>query len=395
MRLLYITPAFPYPLTTGYLRHYFLIRELSRSHTVTLLSLVGSGFRDEDREAMMPFVERVITFPVAAGTRGGSLLVKGVRALTVGNAPARALGRTALGLLAGQHYDGVIFTGKRTLAALPHLKRLPVVIDMCDAASTRIRGSLQHTHLPALPAQAVRYAKMRWTEAAMAARGDHLVFATCRDLEALYGTECGRASVVPQGVDAAYWTRRSSRLGRRTLVFGGAMNYPPNEDAALVLTEQITPRLRARFPDLEVLLVGRDPEERLLRAARCHGVTVTGFVDDVRPYLERASLFVAPMRFGMGVQNKLLEALAMQIPVITTPLAADGLRTEDGNRAPVELASGADEFVERVARHLAQDDGEGQPYVAGRRYVEANFVWPRSVQKLEVALAAAASAHRN
>jgi glycosyltransferase involved in cell wall biosynthesis len=178
------------------------------------------------------------------------------------------------------------------------------------------------------------------------------------------------------------------------LVFTGALHYRPNHDAALLLTEKIFPRLKRAFPDLDLLLVGRDPAAELLRAANLHGAIATGSVEDLRPYMERGSIFVAPLRFGMGVQNKLLEALAMELPVVTTPLAADGLRTEAGDHAPVELAGDVDAFVGRITARLSLNGEGAAPHVDGRRYVEENFSWASAVRKLEGALATALASHR-
>jgi glycosyltransferase involved in cell wall biosynthesis len=392
MRLLYITPAFPYPLTSGYLRHYFLMRELARRHALTLLSLVGPGFRDEYRAEIGPFVEQMFTF--SSNPRRSKLLRKGAQMLAGGDLAAKQLGRKAEELLAEGGYDAVIFSGKRTFPALAHVSKVPTVIDMCDAASARILGALRHGPAHAAVGQALRYARMRWTEARLAYRADHLLLASCRDGEALGLRDGLRASVVPNGVNLDYWRRSSPRLGNRTLVFTGAMHYRPNHDAALVLTEKIFPRLKRTFPDLDLLLVGRDPAEELLRAARRHGATAPGSVEDLRPYMERGSIFVAPLRFGMGVQNKLLEALAMELPVVTTPLAADGLRTEAGGQAPVDLADDVDAFVSRIAARLARYGEGAAPHVDGRRYVEENFTWASALRKLESAVATAVASHR-
>jgi glycosyltransferase involved in cell wall biosynthesis len=115
-------------------------------------------------------------------------------------------------------------------------------------------------------------------------------------------------------------------------------------------------------------------------------VTVTGFVEDVRPYLEQATVFAAPLRFGAGIQNKVLEAMAMEVPVVASPLAADGLRTEDGLQPPVQVARGAHDFSDRVIRRLRERASNASPDRAARQYLEAHFVWRRSAEKLDQVL---------
>src|SRR5262249_35119838 len=146
----------------------------------------------------------------------------------------------------------------------------------------------------------------------------------------------------------------TSKLGANTIAFTGAMDYPPNTDAALYLVETILPLVQRAIPDARALIVGRDPPARLARAGQRPGVTVTGFVDDVRPYLEQATVFAARLRSGAGIQNKVLEALAMELPVIASPLAADGLRTEDGQTPPAQIVRGVQEFADQIVRALRE-----------------------------------------
>jgi glycosyltransferase involved in cell wall biosynthesis len=161
------------------------------------------------------------------------------------------------------------------------------------------------------------------------------------------------------------------------------MDYPPNTDAALYLIEEILPLVRHSIPAAQALIVGRDPPLQLLRAGERPGVTVTGFVDDVRPYLEQATVFAAPVRFGAGIQNKLLEAMAMEVPTVASPLAAGGLRAEDGQQAPLHVAENRRRFAELISRKLVERLSDSAPDAEARRFVAANFSWSRSAAKLE------------
>jgi glycosyltransferase involved in cell wall biosynthesis len=161
------------------------------------------------------------------------------------------------------------------------------------------------------------------------------------------------------------------------------MDYPPNTDAALFLIQEILPLVRRSVPDARVLIVGRDPPPRLLSVGQQPGVSVTGFVEDVRPYLEQATVFVAPLRFGAGIQNKVLEAMAMEVPVVASPLAADGVRAVGGQPAPVQVAQDQQQFADLIIRQLAEQANTAAPYTEARRFVERHFVWRRSGEILE------------
>jgi glycosyltransferase involved in cell wall biosynthesis len=168
------------------------------------------------------------------------------------------------------------------------------------------------------------------------------------------------------------------------------MDYPPNADAAIQLVEHVLPRVQTEIPTARVAIVGRDPAPRVHALADHPGVTVTGFVDDVRPYLEGAAVFAAPIRYGAGIQNKVLEALAMEVPVVASPLAADGLRTQDGDVPPVDVAKGPEAMARRVADRLREAAAGATADPALREYVAAHFDWTTNADRLEAILLDAA-----
>lgn len=392
MRILYVTNGFPYPLTSGYLRHYHLIRGLSRRHSVSLFSLVGGNFRPEHLEALAPFTVRVHTFrnPGAGRSKLGRA-VGTLRSLIPGahgDPQVRELRATLHRSVSEEPFDVALFSGKQTYPALAGLRDVPVVADLCDATSVRIRGRIRHSGIARAPVLWAEYLQVRAVERRLIRDARHLLFASCRDREALMGRNTTSATIVPNGVDLDYWSRRSQTRGTRTIVMTGAMDYAPNRDAASYLIGEIFPRVRRELPDARLFVVGRDAPPWLVRMGARAGAHVTGLVPDVRPYLEEASVFVAPLRFAAGIQNKLLEAMAMGVPVVTSSLAADGLRTEDGHVPPVAVARTTSEFVERIVRQLAENRRD--PDHEARQYVERHFVWSRSTETLDRVLAAVA-----
>jgi glycosyltransferase involved in cell wall biosynthesis len=232
---------------------------------------------------------------------------------------------------------------------------------------------------------------VRRVERKLLAKSPHVVFVSRRDAEAILGEGAG-GEVVSIGVDHARF-RRARPGAANALVFSGIMSYGPNEDAALVLLERVFPLVRRAVPDAELFLVGRDPSPRLrARAAATPGATVTGFVPDVRPWLERAAVAAVPMRQGSGVQNKVLEAMAMELPVVTTSLVSAGLRVA-GGEAPLVVADELREFAEAVVKLLGQEQERARLAAAGRRFVEEHYDWSRSAARLErICVSAAARA---
>ena len=242
---------------------------------------------------------------------------------------------------------------------------------------------MRHCGLGRLPLLGLEYLQVRAVERSLMQQVSHLVFASCRDREALVGPDTSRATIIPNGVDLDYWTRRSERRERDTIVLTGAMDYAPNGDAAFHLIEEILPLVRRSIPSTRCFIVGRDAPRKLIEAGERNGACVTGMVPDVRPYLEQATVFVAPLRFGAGIQNKLLEAMAMGVPVVASSLAADGLRTEDGEVPPVTVAHTPQAYAEKIVKLLKQAQDDPAPDQEARRFVERNFVWARGTEKLE------------
>jgi glycosyltransferase involved in cell wall biosynthesis len=384
LRILYITTGFPYPLTSGLLRHYFFIKELSRRHSVTLLSLVQPGFRPEYLEHLQPFTDDILTFArqypkVSFSRRVLRQLVPGS-----GHDPSvHRLGESAARLLREQTFDAVLFSGKQTHPALRHLSGTPFVADLCDSVWIRFRSSLPYVHPRRLPISFVYFAYHYLVERKLARDATHVLFAAPRDRDALGAQVQGRATVIPNGVDLEYWRRSSRERGVDTIVFTGAMHYRPNADAALHLIREIMPLVWRAVPEARVMIVGRDPTPALEAAGRQRWVTVTGAVEDMRPYLEQATVFAAPLRVAAGIQNKLLEAMAMEVPIVASPIAADGVRSEGGEPPPIAIARDPQEFARELLRRLEERRTEPAPDPHVRRYVQRHFDWQASAEKLE------------
>lgn len=400
LRILYVTNNFPYPLATGLLRHYFLLRELARTHKVTLLSIVGSDFARENEAPVADFTERIVTFPrrrsrVGRGLTRIGVLLPGSRRRT----PAVKLGKAGAGLVASQGFDVVLFSGKGTFPALEAFRQLPVVIDMCDMGSSRVLGNLRFASARRLPTLLLEFVEMRRAERLLAHKGDHLLLASARDRDLLLERHPdlrGRVpvSVLPNGVDLEYWRRTQTELGVSEIVFHGSMSWPPNEDAALHLVGDVMPLVWRSHPDARLSVVGHGAGPALRAAATDSRIIVTGSVPDVRPFLEQASVFAAPLRFGAGIQNKVLEAMAMEVPSVVSPLAAAGVRSGDGHDAPITVAASAEEFASGLVQRLTTAERDPTPDRAGRQYVEHHFTWTQSGKLLaEILKDASAGSH--
>ncbi len=390
MRILYVSGGFPYPLTSGRLRHYHLIRQLSRRHHVSLLSLAGPQTTDDDVAALEPYAS------VHVVRAEPSALRRLLTPLGVAVGPARLLGRRAQELASSRTFDVVVLAGSEAFPVFPLLaRRLPVVSDLCDLRSLNHLRRLRVARIRDRPLVAAQYLLARLRERSLLKRSDCVLFASASDRRAAasaVGAQDGRVALVPNGVDVDYWRRTSDRLGHE-VVFTGAMDYAPNTDAALQLIDVVMPLVRRDLSDARLRIVGRDPPAALRQRAAAGTVTVTGLVEDVRPHLEEAAVFAAPLRFGAGIQNKVLEAMAMAVPCVISPLAAAGLATDE-SVPPVSIARDPAEFAQQISLRLRAATG-GAPDAAARAYVTSRFSWETAAERLEARLKELANVPRS
>jgi sugar transferase (PEP-CTERM/EpsH1 system associated) len=187
--------------------------------------------------------------------------------------------------------------------------------------------------------------------------------------------------VVPNGVDVEFFRPQSGTSGTQTVVFTGAMDYPPNIDAALWFADAMLPLLRKQSRQLRFVVVGRRPSPEVQALARHPDIQITGEVEDIRPYLAEALALVVPLRSGGGTRLKILQAMAMARPVISTTLGAEGLTVTDNEH--ILIADSPQQFVDAivavansplVARRLAE---------TGRQLALAEYDWRQILRGLE------------
>jgi glycosyltransferase involved in cell wall biosynthesis len=341
---------------------------------------------------MRPIVEEVRAFPLITGRPGFTGRLMRDARLLLGVQPAvDAMAAEAVRMHAAKPFDVALISGKQTMPVLRALPDVPFVADICDAASMRVRGRMPHVGWWRRPRLQFAALVLQRIERQFATAAFRAHFASPRDRDAVLGANDPKGIVVPNGVDLGYWQKNGTGRSGQRIVFTGNLSYAPNADAAMQLARDIFPQVREAVPDAELFLVGRDPLPELIEFAKTNPkITVTGLVDDIRPYLESATVFAAPLRFGAGIQNKVLEALAMDVPVVASPVAADGLQTADGTAPPLSVAKNNDQFVRAIVRQLWSTD---QSSTGGRAFIERYFSWHESGELLEQSLVAAASTH--
>jgi glycosyltransferase involved in cell wall biosynthesis len=188
--------------------------------------------------------------------------------------------------------------------------------------------------------------------------------------------------VVPNGVDLSYFKPKKEH-GRKKhqIVMTGKMSYHANISMAIHFVKEILPRIQAQHPDVKLWIVGKDPSREVQLLSKCAGVTVTGTVADIRPYLWEATVAVAPLTYAVGIQNKVLEAMASRTPVVVSAAAATSLEIKDNREA--RITRGPDHFAGAVNELLDDPAMRERIASAGREYVERNHDWKQIAERLE------------
>lgn len=219
-------------------------------------------------------------------------------------------------------------------------------------------------------------------------RFDHCFFISGNEVElfARQLPDSRNLKILGNGIDTGLFYPRGldNRPHWPVFLFTGVMNYKPNEDAVLWFVDSVWDRIQAEWPDAELIIAGMDPSPRILQLGRKPGITVTGFVQEIVPYYHKASVFIAPFRLARGVQNKILQALACGLPVITTGRGLEGIRASHGQ--DVLVADSGDQFFDAAKRvlhdkvlydHLSQN---------GPELIQRDYSWDSTLQGLTTAI---------
>lgn len=391
MKILVVLPRFPFPLEKGdKLRAYHQIRTLSAHNEVYLFALSHQRVEDSALQEMKQYCREICVARLSKVV-GLFRVVRNfltVRSLQIGYWDSRRA-RRQLGEFVAKVKPEVVYSQMvRTMKYVSHVD-LPRVMDFQDALSMNLeRRMMEHRGLPYF---ALHYEFKMLRSAEYNAFGifDGLTIISEADREAIPQRWDAKISIVRNGVDFDYFQPMAVEK-RYDVVFCGNMQYKPNINASRFLAQEIMPIVWQSHPEARLLLAGATPKASVRQLASDR-VVVSGTVDDIRPCYAGSRVFVAPMRIGSGLQNKLMEAMSMGVPCVTTPLANASLCATDGEE--VLLGSTADEIAAAIVKLL--DDRALAERLVDRasRFVKEHFSWESATEELEKVLNEAMAVH--
>jgi sugar transferase (PEP-CTERM/EpsH1 system associated) len=381
--LLYLVHRFPYPPDKGdRIRAFQLLRELAKWADVDLACLADEPVADESVAALRRYCRRVAVAPVGGWRRWArtatSLALGGTA--TVGAFSSPSL-RDTLRRWAGETpYHAVLASasGMAPYFRMPELRDVPAVIDLVDVDSQKWLDYAATSRGPRAWLYGLEGRRLRRLEREIALWARALTLVTDAEV-GLFRRFCaeGQVEAIGNGVDLDYFAPRPE-AAEEGCVFVGALDYRPNIDGAVWFCREVWPAIHQARPQARMRLVGRQPAPAVQRLTEVPGVELVGQVADVRPYVARAAVAVVPLRIARGVQNKVLEALAMGKATVVSPQAREGLRAEPGVHL-LEVDSPA-QWASTVLRLLDDAALRRRLGLAGRRYVEQEHRWERCLR---------------
>lgn len=386
MRILMITEGFPFPPTDGVkLKVYHMLKGLSMKHDIFLLSFVDSKL-DVNFGEIELFCRQI------------ELVSKNQRSFTLLRTILNIFERTPFSLkpynshkmkrrlkkiLEHEQFDIVHLDMANTAQFIDLVSHMPTLIAPHDSITLNLkrRSKLEKNFFRRVY-QYIQWKKWERYESEMYAKFGKCFVVSDVDKEVLLSLNPEiDIAVAPNGVDVDFYKSLGSKPEKASLIFSGSMGSFQSVDAILYFCETIYGNLKAVMPDLELYIVGKNPPHSVKQLTQDKSITVTGYVEDIRPFIDKSTIYVCPIRSGSGIKNRLLEAMAMSKPIVAFAKSCEALNVT--HMKDIWLANNPQEFTRGILTLL--DDQALREEIAynARQLVEREYSWGRSINIIE------------
>lgn len=387
LNILFISPYLPSKI---HVRPYNFIKFLARrGHKITLLALIPPG---QSLQSLSELKDCCTTVHTVTHPRWRTLW-NGVQAIPTQMPFQAAYSRSPefSALIrkteTANNFNVVHVEHLRGAEPSRAIRHTPIVFDAVDSISLLFERVMQSPPTPRSRLMAMLdLSRTKKYEANLLNMFNRVLVTSAHDRDALaalaeYPAENARLVVVPNGVDLDYFSPQATPRDPATIVFSGKMSYHANIAAAIDLATKIMPLVWQKFPATKLTLAGKDPASELLALQNDTRIEVTGTVPDLRPYLARATIAVSPIRYGVGIQNKVMEAMAMRTPVVSSPQAISALNVAAGHDLLVgDTAEAMAAAIILLLEHPYRREEIG---ATGRHFVEQHHSWEAATELLE------------
>jgi sugar transferase (PEP-CTERM/EpsH1 system associated) len=385
MKILFICHRYPFPPNRGgKIRPFNVIRHLSRNHEVTVASMARSKAEAEAGLPLADYCSRTIMAVVDKRVQMARTVLYGLSAApaSMGYFYSRGLKQRIQTALDTVAYDLIFVHCSSVAPYVASVKGAPKLLDFGDMDSQKWLDIAQYRGVPMKWVFEAEGRKLMIREKRLARSFDFCTVTTRAELDTLSGYDCGvPVDYFPNGVDFDYFTPGDEEYDPNMISFVGRMDYYPNQQAMVEFCSKTLPTLRQRLPEVRLSIIGAAPSAAILALGNLPGVTVTGTVPDVRPMVRRSALTIAPLQIARGTQNKMLEAMAMGVPVVSSRTALRGVDATDGEH--LLAADTPQEYVDAIESVLRSPQRRAQLSRACRERMRERHSWANSMQRLD------------
>ena len=386
MKIFVLLPRIPFPLEKGdKLRAFNQIKQLAKRNEIILCALNDNPKVNEQDafHALQPFCQSINFIKITKP----QILLGLVRAFLKG-LPMQCgyfYNRKAvkkIDALIAKHKPDMLFGQLLRVAEYIRYKDLPKTIDYQDIFSYGMKRRADIASFVTRPIYNMEYRRLSRYEAAIFEDFDVKTIISEPDRELFPHEQRDEILVIPNGVDHDYFKPQEQEK-KYDLVFTGNMSYPPNVNAVEYLAEEILPIVWKTLPEVKMYIAGATPDPKVKKVAS-DNIVVSGWLDDIRDAYAQSRVFIAPMRIGTGLQNKLLEAMSMRLPAITSPLANASLGAKPDEE--ILIGSNAEEMAQHIITLLTNKEKAERLSLAGYNFTNRVYDWGKATAIMEHAM---------
>ena len=386
MKIFVLLPRIPYPLEKGdKLRAFNQIKQLAKRNEIILCALNDNPEVSEQDafRALQPYCQSINFIKISKP----QILLGLVRAFLKG-LPMQCgyfynhKAAKRIDALIAKHKPDMLFGQLLRVAEYIRSKNLPKAIDYQDIFSYGMKRRADIASPITRPIYTMEYRRLKRYEAAIFEDFDVKTIISEPDRDLFPHEKRDEILVIPNGVDHDYF-KPQEREKQYDLVFTGNMSYPPNVNAVDYLATEIMPIVWKTLPETKLYIAGATPDPKVKKAAS-ERIIVSGWLDDIRDAYAQSRVFIAPMRIGTGLQNKLLEAMSMRLPAITSPLANASLGAKPNEE--ILVGSNAEEMAQHIITLLTNKEKAIQIAQAGFDFTNRVYDWGKATEQMEEAM---------
>jgi len=385
MKILYVCHRFPFPPRRGgKIRPFNTIRHLSRNQDVTVASLVRSEQEASEGRGLAQYCAHYEMGRVRNPIQWLRMIARLPTPIpsSMGFFYSAQLKQRLRSLLMTQRFDLILVHCSSVAQYVKDVRGTPKILDFGDMDSQKWLEYARYKAFPLSLGYRIEGWKLERAERQLATQFDACTMTTRGEAETFDRYETGVPSAwFPNGVDSEYFAPCNDAYDPDSIAFVGRMDYYPNQECMLNFCSNVLPRLQRARPGVKLTIVGADPSAEIRRLGTLPGVTVTGSVPDVRPFLRRVALMVAPLNIARGTQNKILEAMAAGTPVVASRVSAGGVDASSPDHFLVASTPG--EYTAAILRIIADPAERQRLSLAGRKRMLSHHDWSKSMQRLD------------